>query len=107
MISLDDSFISHEIKNTDLRDNFCSDDSSLAISAHEFPSLKTAWLQSGAVTKEELGAEDVSDCDRTAVMAKEMIKYISNILRILVILIQDRDDWQRLSVNFHPTPDHN
>ena len=92
MISLDDSFLSHAIKNTDLRDNFCSDDSSLAISAHESPSLKTAELQSGAVIKEELGADDVSVCDRTAVMAKEMIKYISNILRNLVILIQDRDD---------------
>jgi hypothetical protein len=69
IISLDDSFLSQAIKNTDLRDNFCSDDSSLAISAHEFPSLKTAGLQSGAVMKEELGADDESVCDRTAAMA--------------------------------------
>ena len=79
--------------NIDVRDNFNSGGNACAISEHEIPSLKTAALHSielgiGA----EVGAVICSTCDWTAVMAKEMIKYISNILRKLVSIFRDSDD---------------
>ena len=79
--------------NIDLRDNFNSGGNACAISEHEIPSFKTAALHSidlGIGT--ELGASICPSCDRTAVMAKKMIKYISNILRKLVSLLRDSDD---------------
>ena len=83
-------FFIHETVNIDVRDNFNSRDNALAISEHVIPSFKIAELQSVVLARgAELGSMVNCAWDRATVIAREMIRCISNILQRLVSLRQD------------------